>query len=1732
MRKWLFYLLAAAGVGVGVWVWWQGDIILSKNFEVLGSKKGIPPGTQVLFLRTQNSPPPDHEPKLYIEPEGSVIAIRRAGPNEWMVLLGQPLAAGRSYILRGEGALRGRVRLKVEPLRVEVIPAVFVGPEGEPAFLVRANGTLSEPKLPLKDDKGGAPPTQWRPISAREGFILIKSKLSSLTVEPQQAAEYIVKERRIELGGPVPFELRESRVEEEGSRLRIRLRFSHWMEGKAQQAVHYITIAKNIPFTAEARGPDLFLYPIERPGTPFQILLEKGLPGQGEGLKQREELILNLPGITQMAWFQPYVHFVPPGTPLLLQADPTQEVDYTVWKILPQNIRLFFRQKVEYLNLWMNYPENLRQEQYEWWDYEGQWWKRVMGEEISPSFYGQEIRRGRLSVSFLRKVQRGGQTLYAFGEDLSPGIYLIELKGRSHLLRNWVVVSSYGLIARQWEKTVQVWALSYESQQPLSEVEVEVWAKDGRVLAKGRTNRRGEFLLSLPAGAEAEGIWSLWRGEMSYLPLWALRPGRWTFETGGIDPTAGMLVFLATPRTLYRPGEEIAVCGFIRTSQFTYPNIERVWGCLRAPSGRSLWEGWLPCDKDKSWRWSYRLTASAPTGTYSLEVYETAGGRLLRSLPIQVEAFRPARILFQVGSTLADKTLGIRIQAEFMYGTPAAFLSGEGRWRWKPLPPPPEKGKAFLWTPSIPDSAQKEGFFIESFKTNAMGEAHLKISLPQGWGYGEVKLSAQVQDEEGQPNFIATSVPCATQPYIAGMRFLPSYVRGGATLRVPVRVLRSSDFSLAQEAVPLRVEIIERRYEWLLIEQPWGGYKYEWRPLERLYYRSFVEVRGGEGDFSFTPQSGKVYEIRLWAPSQIFPVVQEVEAWGEEAESFLHTDPEGAVEILPQKSQYTVRETARLLIKTLFKSQCILTLEREKVLYSQWVQAEPGGAEVEVPLPPECVPGVYVHVVAFHEGDIPFRVSRGVIYLPVEDPSRLIQVHVEAPTQVMPGATFPVRVKTLRPFARIVLTGVDMGLLPLQREESTNPYDFFCRQKRAHTVQVREQLPYTAPWSREVVGGGEAEEADDEEVKATLERIEKGVSFFWSELRADKQGEVTVRVELPPYTGRLRWRAYVLEEGRFGMGEAQTLVSAPVVARLNAPRVMSEGDEVQLTLSLQNTTTAPLSGQWRIETEGEGLFFTARNGSYSLSAGQREQHIIHLRAIKPFGKSQVKLFINNYMVQQHEILLRPPEAPRREVRTYQLLPGETLTLPPLEAGFLPTGRRLRLIGGNLPILRFTRSVWELVRFPHGCGEQITSQTFANLVAAEWLRAIVGSHPDSLKLYVREGLAQLSALLTEEGGFSFWPGGSSDEWLSAYATLLLYSARRAGYQEADTLLKRALTYQRELFLGDTPASRTQALRALLLAQAVGSSLKSSFPSLEDINSIQDPVIRALWRGAFSLVGLPLPAPPQKLPQVLREYNGELSSEPRDLALFLYAEQFVSPAHRSPLVREAQAQLYQYAEGHWLSTQEMAWIILAWSSNAGANSPLIEVQGEGKSPIYHSEGMWGEDIKTTALTLRNKGRVPAFIAIVVEGIPLRSPPPSHSPQIRLSTALKAEKGDSSQIGSFLKWQIAIEVGEKIPLPLPNVALTLPLPAGWIVENARLLPENRAIQSSGLELAYVDFRDDRLHLYITLTQPSALIEVPVQVLLRGRYALPSISLQVMYEPSLEAATQSRILKVGANL
>lgn len=1725
-RRYWLYLLGAIGLIVLLWLVLGGG---DRKLRVIQPAEGLPPGTRFLQVRWKEplEDIPEGGARIFrVEPEVPVLSVFWASPTEAVIELGEGLEAGTTYTLVGEAEpLRGKARFFTQPIAVVQAEGGYVWGEQEGAYrqaiYLRTNTPLSETQLAGK----------WGEASIVRFVSLGQSEFLAVSDRPAQkpfSGELVVNhggeriyEAEVKGGAFDRYELRQTEVDFEGGRYFIRLRGNRPILAEAARVASYIHVGSKVELgELEVRGIEARLYLGQLPGTPFEVYLKPGFPDGQQGLFQAETLQLAPPPTATLAWAQSNIHYVAQGQGLHFVVGPSvQTLRLKLWRIHPENERLFYQMMTSYY-------------------YDG---------SDRMRYYGSPVIEGSFPVGVFPKVRsQNGLITRTLGKELEPGTYYVEMASENapwQSISTWFVVSDWYLLAREWDKEVWVAALEKKSGRPLSGVRVLVVNPNGTVLSEGTTGREGVVIMERPPLAATHAVIAE-RGKQSlFLPLRRFRPTEWPYPTDGFDPrTKPYHLYLTGARTLYRPGDTLSIHGYLRTHDWKYPEkAPPLKATLQDPRFQTILSLDLSLDENGHFHLTYPLPRDAITGTYQLQILTSADAEEKRirriweeeeenfqikktpewSYPIQVEFFRADRMVIEARLLSIESRLSLSITGSYLYGAVASFQRGEVSAELRSAIPETPLARGYTWEVRLPDDLKRDFLKPTEFQTDARGQATIPLPSLTGLGLVEVNATIMLYDEENRPNYLKRTFPYATQPVLVGIRQDMRWVSAGDPVTLTLRALSGPNYSeLARGSHTIDAEVWELTYEYNLFQSYYDQYRSDYQVRRRRIMRTKVEVRDGAGELTFTPHTGGTYEVLLRAPGQQAPTIYQLEAWGW-GSTALKGPTEGQILIQPQDSAPRAGTKVALLLKAPLPGKALLTVEREKVWYHEWVDLSSGTATLTLKLPEAWAPGVYIHVVAFHAiGDkaVPFASSRGLIYLPLSRPEGVATLTLKAPERVKPGTPITLSLEAPgHPRARILLTGLDEGVWVKQMYKPRRPEEVFY-QKWAHTLNVSEHLPFVASWGREVIGGGDFmgyDEAGNASL-LTAEAYEHTIAYE-QVLQLDEKGRAEVRLTVPAFSGKIRWRAYLVGENVYGSAEAFSLVAAPVVGRMGVPFYIAGGEEIETQLTLRNTTDQPQSGTWRIAVPANGMEVTPATGSFSLSPGSAQTVKLRYRATRPWGLAKVALYVNEELAQEREIRIRPAAAPRLVSESITLAPGmdTTITIPP-DFFQNPEGAA-HLVVSTAPVHELGPAILQLLRFPHGCAEQITSQAFVSLKLGDLAAAFHAARADTVRKHVQYVLGRLP-LYRAGSGFSFWPGGSQDTWLTLHICHFLIEASEAGYEEARTFLNSLIEFLEYTLKSESPSSYFAAYSAFLLARQKGSKVASLLPSVKRVEEGRDPVVRAFWRAAFKLAKVPT-LPPQ-LPVRVREedflyYYYYAIPEVR----YWYAESFVNPAAVPVSFRE---QLRRELADPYLSTHHALWLLLTYQRMYAFQKTLsgqIAIGGRAL-PLSGMVGHFRPGAKEAQAIRLKAERETLYVFLWAESYPVTAPS-------AVSRGLVVTEEIIPKGGRQYVWRIRLSYTGSDPLE--NVALTVPYPSGFMLDRSSLSEESRYPPAQGLSWDYTDPREDRFLGYFKMIQKEAQIELPIRLIYAGRYQVPSISAMVMYVPTIHGSTAARSWETG---
>jgi uncharacterized protein YfaS (alpha-2-macroglobulin family) len=106
-------------------------------------------------------------------------------------------------------------------------------------------------------------------------------------------------------------------------------------------------------------------------------------------------------------------------------------------------------------------------------------------------------------------------------------------------------------------------------------------------------------------------------------------------------------------------------------------------------------------------------------------------------------------------------------------------------------------------------------------------------------------------------------------------------------------------------------------------------------------------------------------------------------------------------------------------------------------------------------------------------------------------------------------------------------------------------------------------------------------------------------------------------------------------------------------------------------------------------------------------------------------------------------------------------------------------------------------------------------------------------------------------------------------------------------------------------------------------------------------------------------------------------------------------------------------------------------------------------------------------------------------------------------------------------------AVSVTNRTDMNLDNLALSHIVPSGWEIHNTRL--DDAEEEGGRPDLDYEDIRDDRVYRYFGLKKGETKVFMTLlNAAYLGRYYLPTVSVEAMYDVSKQARTKGQWVEV----
>ena len=1368
-----------------------------------------------------------------------------------------------------------------------------------------------------------------------------------------------------------------------------------------------------------------------------------------------------------------------------------------------------------------------------------------------------------------------------------PGVYLAVMRASGTYdysqPATLFTLSDIGVSAHRYRDRIDVFAQALEGGKAMDGVNIELHDKKGKLLAQASTDGKGHA--ELPITPKADTLIATQGVHTTLLRLNTAALDLAEFDITG--PQANPLqLFIFGPRDLYRPGETVLLNGLLRDQDGKPVKAQPVNVEVRRPdeqvSRKFVWEA----DDKGLFQYQLQLATEAPTGRWQL-LLDLGGGRK-QVYEFLVEDFLPERLALELkGSSkplAPEQDARIEVTGRYLYGAPAAGnrLSGQAYVRPLREAVPALPGYQFG---SVTEGELEQDLELDEVTLDQAGKAVLDISSRWAEARSPLQLTVQasLQESGGRPITRRLEQPVWPAERLPGLRGLFDGDEADSEGPVEFEFLVANREGKKLAADDLKVRLIRERRDYYWNYSQGDGWSYAYNEKFLTQVEETVSVKAdATAKLSFPvewgpyrvevedPQTGLVSSQRFWAGYR---------AQDNAEGGAVRPDQ---VKLALDKPSYADGATAKVTVTPPAAGSGYLMIESsDGPLWWQEIQVPAEGKTFDIPLDKAWARhDLYLSTLVVRPGErkanaTPKR-AVGVLHLPLDRADRKLAVSLQAPEKMRPKQPLTVKIKaanadgSVPAQVRVLVSAVDVGILNITDFKTPDPFASLFGRKAygADQLDIYGQL-IEAGQGRlaSLAFGGDAAMAKGGKRPNTTVTIVAQQSL---PVTLNDKGEGQATVDIPDFNGELRLMAQAWTEDHFGMAEGKTVVAAPLIAELSAPRFLAGGDQTRLALDLANLSGAAQQLTVQVTTEGQLSLTGNATQSVALGEGQRSTLMIPVQAQGGLGQGKVHVQVTGLQLageapttfEREWTLGVRPAYPAMLKHFRVALKDQPWTLPEADlAAFEPAGLEGTLALSSRPPLNLAEQIRALKAYPYGCLEQTTSGLYPSLYAdADTLKrlGIEGEPAEVRKRKIEMGIEHLLGMQRYNGSFGLWSADSEEEyWLTAYVTDFLLRARDQGYGVPAEALKKAnerlLRYLQERNLIDVDYSddadhtrfAVQAYAALVLSRSQQAPLGA---------------LRGLFeRRAGARSGLPLvqlavaldkmgdkPRADQALQAGLavsrgKNWMADYGSPLRDQALILALLQENKLAS-GQVDQRLFALSDEVAANRWLSTQERNALFLAGRGLLG--TPEVKWQarldsaGELRDFNNAEAGMKLEGpLLASPLTVQNQGSQTVYQQLTLSGYPRQAPPASsNGMQIRREyLGMKGQPLDLANLrsGDLVLVHLALKADERVP----DALVVDLLPAGLELENQNLAQSAASLDNASgavkqwresmqnANVVHQEYRDDR---YVAALKLDSYATTHLLYLARavtpGTYRVPPPQVESMYRPNLQAVGEGQ--------
>jgi uncharacterized protein YfaS (alpha-2-macroglobulin family) len=1165
-----------------------------------------------------------------------------------------------------------------------------------------------------------------------------------------------------------------------------------------------------------------------------------------------------------------------------------------------------------------------------------------------------------------------------------------------------VQVTDLAISAKVSHEGTLVWVTRLSTGEPVTGASVEVKRspREGGA-SSGSFQTDGDGFVTIPKerfvpvdqGADSATIFVREGDDWAYrYVLESLSSWRFgaSIETGNDEAPIGMVF---TERGLYRPGDTVKVKGIVREARprgTATPAGKEVRLTLNGPEGESISEHKAILSAFGTFAFDVKVPETGKLGSYALAASLGDHQNDWRDIrgSFEVAEYRPAEFkvgvdaVFPAGATGARASSYVRgdkgnwtISGDFLFGAPMSKADVRYTITRTPVGFSPPMPQGFVtgeqaYTVDLPEASPR-AYEVQNGRAQLDDKGRLAISapLPMPGQREPERVSAEAEITDISRQSLSGNSSTLVHPgefYVALKAGFDFFAKPNVAAQPEVLALDPTGVKRAQVSVHL--DLVRRNFSLARQATAGGELHSVVTAIDKIAASCDVITQDAPVSCALTPTTSGYYVLhatakdrrgnKVGAASSFYVIGDGEVGWGD--------NDEKRVELVPDHTTYEAGQTAHVLVKSPFKSaDALVTVERAGIYSRRHVKVTGPTPTIDVPITDDLRPNAFVSVLLVrgrvkpgpNEGTDPdvgaptFRA--GYTMLSINPESRRLRVLVKAnKDKFLPGEKVDVDVevhdhKAKAAKSEVTLYAVDEGVLSLIAYKTPDPIPVFSapRPLRVSTIESREALAQVkvgasalAGLDKGLEGGGGGE---------PMRRDFRQSVYFNPSLVTDAKGHAHASFTLPDSLTTYRIMAVaVAEDDRFGSADTPIVASKPLMARPAFPRVLRAGDSIDAGIVLTSKSLAKTKVDVTVAAEGLTLVSPAKR-TVDLEANASLEVRFSFKAEHP-ARAKVSFRAAGGGAADAVEITRTVLMPA--VTEAVALYGDTTAAAGEKLGDLSAMRDdvggLELSVSSTALVGLAGGVDQLVEYPYGCTEQLTSRLVPMLPLRDLARDFQLHLPDDVDATVTKTVALVLANQRPDGGFGLWPDSRrSLPWVSTYALWGLGEAKRHGAEVPASAVGQATHYVQSA-LSDWDRDLMSAATAAFVVDVLAAN---GSPDPAWANRLyEDRKKLPLFAEALLLHAMAISKGDAKaIREMTREIEGHIridgpvaravdntgdayavlmDSEARTTALVLRGLLATQPSH--PMAaRIAKGLLADRKGGTWRSTQETAWALLA-------------------------------------------------------------------------------------------------------------------------------------------------------------------------------------------------------------